>query len=150
MHLRIPPAVVFFVSIGFVYIIHYLLPSLSLKFQFQTEVSVIFLVAGFLIGIAALLSFRENQTTVDPTSPEKASSLVTSGIYAYSRNPMYLAMALGVFASIIYFGNSLGIFALLFYIWYLTVFQIIPEEQSMLKLFGTEYRRYCEKVRRWL
>lgn len=107
-----------------------------------------------LIGLACdflgAVLFRKAKTTVNPMSPEKSSALVCTGIYKYSRNPMYLGMALLLLAWTIYLASVWALLGVMAYVLYITRFQIIPEERVMEKLFGQEYLVYKVKVRRWL
>lgn len=107
-----------------------------------------------LIGLACdflgAVLFRKAKTTVNPMSPEKSSALVCTGIYKYSRNPMYLGMALLLLAWTIYLASVWALLGVMAYVLYITRFQIIPEERGMEKLFGHEYLVYKAKVRRWL
>lgn len=112
---------------------------------------------GFLFyGLAAFLilnsisTFRKHKTTVNPLKPESASSLVTSGVFQITRNPMYLAMAFILIALSIHRSAVGGIVFIPLFIGYITKFQIIPEEAAMQKLFGDEFSTYKNKVRRWL
>jgi protein-S-isoprenylcysteine O-methyltransferase Ste14 len=83
--------------------------------------------------------------------PETSTSLVTSGLFKYTRNPMYLGLSSILLASCFYFSSLLGIIVYVpFFILYITVFQIIPEEEVMKSLFNDEYLDYCSKVRRWI
>ena len=82
--------------------------------------------------------------------PEKASHLVTSGIFKISRNPMYFAMLLVLLSITIKF-NIIGGTAMSFaFVFFITKFQIIPEEIAMQKLFGGEFDRYKKRTRRWI
>ena len=83
-------------------------------------------------------------------SSDLASSLVTSGVFEYSRNPMYLGMALILLGLALMF-NVIGgtLFTLLFNI-YITKFQIKPEEEVMEKLFGEDFLKYKQNVRMWI
>jgi len=105
---------------------------------------------GLCILILAVNSFKKQSTTVNPIKIENASSLVTSGVFEYSRNPMYLGMALTLFGLALMF-NVIGgtLFTLLFTI-YITKFQIKPEEEVMEKLFGEDFLKYKQNVRMWL
>ena len=76
--------------------------------------------------------------------------MVDSGIYAYSRNPMYLALVLVLFALAFYCGNITCFAIIPLFIWYITQYQIKPEEVMLDKLFPNEYQAYSKKVRRWL
>ena len=105
---------------------------------------------GLCILILAVNSFKKQSTTVNPIKIENASSLVTSGVFEYSRNPMYLGMALILFGLALMF-NVIGgtLFTLLFTI-YITKFQIKPEEEVMEKLFGEDFLQYKQNARMWL
>ncbi len=105
---------------------------------------------GLICDFLGAVSFRKVKTTVNPMSPEKSSALVCTGIYKYSRNPMYLGMALLLLAWAIYLASAWSLLGIVAYVLYITRFQIIPEERAMEKLFGQEYRDYKAKVRRWL
>lgn len=110
---------------------------------------------SFLLGMAivitilALFQFYRARTTVDPSNPEKASSLVVTGLYKYSRNPMYLAMLLLLLALGLLLGNAFNVLVAAGFVAYMNRFQIIPEEQALLKTFGKAYSQYCIEVRRW-
>ncbi|MEO9484267.1 MAG: isoprenylcysteine carboxylmethyltransferase family protein [Ekhidna sp.] len=150
MRLKIPPVVILFLSLGIIFGMSYAFPAWVYKFEYQTLLSRIILAMGVLAALSGILSFRMKGTTVDPTKPDKASSLVTAGIYKYTRNPMYLGMALILFGGIIRIGNPSTILGLVFFVWYLTHYQIKPEEEALSELFGKEYEEFCSKVRRWL
>lgn len=105
---------------------------------------------GLAIDLAGLLAFRAHRTTFNPLRPERASSLVSTGVYRITRNPMYLGMASLLLAWVLYLGNWLALAGPLAYVLYLNRFQIVPEERALLALFGDEYRQYMARVRRWL
>ena len=150
MKLKIPPVIVFFIALGIVFGVHYLLKGYSYSFLYQTLLSRIFLGMGVMVVFSGIISFRMKGTTVDPLNPEKASSLVQSGIYKYTRNPMYLGMALVLMGGIVRVGNPIGLLAIVFFFWFMTKFQIKPEEAALRKIFGAEYEEFCNKVRRWV
>ena len=148
--LRIPPVVIFLVSLGMMFGVYYLTPEWNFSFSFQTILSRIFLALGVLVVFSGIIAFRMKKTTVDPLHPEKASTLVISGIYQYTRNPMYLGMAFILIGALIRIANPLTLIGLVFFVWYLDKFQIRSEEESLIKLFGEEYESYCKKVNRWI
>lgn len=106
--------------------------------------------SGLMCDLLGAVSFRKVKTTVNPMAPEKSSALVSTGIYQYSRNPMYLGMALLLLAWAIYLAFSWSFLGVFVFMLYITRFQIIPEERAMEKRFGQEYLAYKAKVRRWL
>ena len=123
---------------------------LSYEYKLLDILSYMYYFIGLCILILAVNSFKKQSTTVNPIKIENASSLVTSGVFEYSRNPMYLGMALILFGLAIMF-NLIGgtLFTLLFTI-YITKFQIRPEEDVMEKLFGEDFLKYKKNVRMWI
>lgn len=109
-----------------------------------------FLLLGIIILITAVLSFKRQSTTISPLQPEKASYLVVSGIFKYSRNPMYLGMLLILISMTIKFNFVGGILIIFGFITFITKFQIIPEEIALERLFGKEFTRYKKKTKRWI
>jgi protein-S-isoprenylcysteine O-methyltransferase Ste14 len=108
-------------------------------------------VAGLAICALGVLPFRRAGTTVDPTRPERASVLVTTGIYSVTRNPMYLGMLLLIVAWGLYLANTVGlILAPLAFVLYLDRVQIPREESALATAFGSDYAGYARRVRRWL
>ena len=104
---------------------------------------------GFLVMIIAILQFLKKKTTTNPLNPEKASKLVTSGIFKFTRNPMYLAMLLFLIAFALKLGNAFNTLLLAGFVYYMNHFQIRYEEEALLKNFGKEYKLYVKATRRW-
>jgi protein-S-isoprenylcysteine O-methyltransferase Ste14 len=148
MNNKIPPPIVTFICGLAIY------SSRTLFNQFfsynNNLISLFLLILGLAIFASAVKSFRTQKTTVNPLEPSQASSLVTSGIFKFSRNPMYLGMLI-ILLSITFKFNLIGgmITSLFFYI-FITKFQIIPEEVAMNELFGDEFIDYSKKTRRWI
>ena len=151
MHLRIPPPIVALIGILLIFLSKDYILILYLHPHLQNTLSLIFLIIGFVIIFSATKEFKKSNTTVNPMKPETSTSLVTSGIFKYTRNPMYLGLTSILLASCFYFSSLLGIIVYVpLFILYITVFQIIPEEETMKGLFNDEYFEYCSKVRRWI
>ena len=142
--------VVFLICLVCVFGVHYLLSDFSYDFLYRKTISRIFLIAGALSGVLGVLVFRLNSTTVDPTKPDKASRLVTTGIYQYTRNPMYLGLALVLLGGIVRIGNPIGFVFLVLFVSYMTRFQIRPEEKALEEIFGEVFVDYKRSVRRWI
>ena len=98
----------------------------------------------------SILFFIKQKTTLSPLQPEKASSLVVSGVFKHSRNPMYLGLSLILLSVAVQFNFVGGILIVFMFIAFITKFQIIPEEIAMEKLFGEEFIRYKKRTRRWI
>ena len=149
LKLKIPPGVVFLICIGFMWALDRQIHDWFV-IDLGQWVPRIILAIGVLVGLGGLIQFSKNSTSVDPHHPEKASMLVTSGVYSYSRNPMYLAMFLILLGGLIKFGEPAGMIVLIFYVWYMNEFQIKPEEEIMKQKFGDEFVEYRKEVRRWV
>lgn len=150
---KIPPPVVgvlFCVIIWAISTLTYVLPVSIISQQQGLVIAVILLILGFSFAISGGISFRMAKTTVNPLKPETASALVTSGVFKYSRNPMYVGLAIILLAWTIYLAAPFGLIGVLGFIAYIQRFQIIPEERAMYKLFGDEFEAYQSTVRRWL
>jgi len=148
MNNKIPPPVVTFICGIVIYF------SKSIFNQFlsysNNTVSLFLLISGFVVFISAVQSFRKQKTTVNPLEPRQASSLVTSGIFKFSRNPMYLGMLIILLSISFKFNLIGGIITSLFFYFFITKFQIVPEEAAMNELFGNQFIDYCKKTRRWI
>ncbi len=105
---------------------------------------------GCLYIIAGFMAFRSEKTTVNPLRPETASSLVISGIYRNTRNPMYLGLLFYLLGWGSYLGSIPSLLFIGFFVLFMNRFQIKPEERAMESLFGKEYLEYKSSVRRWL
>jgi protein-S-isoprenylcysteine O-methyltransferase Ste14 len=106
--------------------------------------------AGVVTGALGVVSFRRARTTVNPTRPDSSSSLVLSGVYAFTRNPMYLGLLLVLVGWAIFLSNILAFLVLPGFIFYMNRFQIEPEERALASLFGREFDAYKSRVRKWL
>ena len=150
MELKLPPVLVFFLGLGIMFGCYYMKPDWSYQFAYQTTISRLFLALGVLSAFSGIIAFRYTGTTVDPRTPDKASALVQGGVYKLTRNPMYLGMALVLIGGLIRIGSPLSTIGVIFFIWFLTQYQIKPEEEALSRLFGDEYDSYRKSVRRWV
>jgi protein-S-isoprenylcysteine O-methyltransferase Ste14 len=103
---------------------------------------------GLLLGIAAFLEFRRARTTLDPHG--SAKQVVTSGIYRFTRNPIYLGFLLMVIGLPLNSGLIWGIVVAPFYIMLMNRLVIEHEETYLQKKFKDQYTSYRSRVRRWL
>lgn len=111
-------------------------------------------IATFMIGILIIATggytFKRVNTTLNPSTPEKTTQLVTTGIYNYSRNPMYVGFFTWLVAVIILIGNMINLLLLPLYILLVNKLYILPEESALEKLFPDSFLEYKKTVRRWL
>jgi len=116
----------------------------------QKLISFIILLIGVLILITPIFKFIKSKTTIDPIKFKKVNKLITSGIYKYSRNPMYLGLLMIVTSTSIFYLNIFSIITpIIFYFW-INRFQIKREEIFLTEKFGNDYILYMSKTRRWI
>jgi protein-S-isoprenylcysteine O-methyltransferase Ste14 len=106
--------------------------------------------AGLAIELAGAVSFARARTTADPTHPLHASALVTTGMYRFTRNPMYVGDLLMLLAWGVWLSSPVAALIAFAFVAYIDTLQIAPEERALGELFGDEYARYRVHVRRWL
>ena len=116
----------------------------------QNMVSIIILLVGLLILIIPVSNFIKYKTTIDPIKFKKVNKLITSGIYKYSRNPMYLGLLMIVISSSILYLNIYSVTTPFLFYWWINRFQIKREEIFLSEKFGKEYLSYKTKTRRWI
>src|SRR5262249_8005818 len=118
--------------------------------EVRVALAVAFVLVGQTISVAGIVEFRRARTTINPIKVNATSSLVCSGIYRFTRNPMYVGLFLTLLGWAVYLSNPLSLIFLLVYVLYITRFQIKPEERILLGLFGEPYAAYMQRVRRWV
>jgi protein-S-isoprenylcysteine O-methyltransferase Ste14 len=144
-----PPAVTVVVALA-MWGISLFSPQLAMPSGIRLALSLGIVVVGGGFGVAGVLSFRHAHTTVNPTKPERASALVNTGIYRYTRNPMYLGLSCFLIAWAVFLASAWALLGVVGFVLYMSRFQITPEERALSALFGSEYASYKASVRRWL
>ena len=102
------------------------------------------------IGLAAWAGGGFRKAGTDMVPFKNVTALVTDGIYRYTRNPMYLGMALLLLGTALLLGNLLSTIVIPLFVVIIQRRFIQPEEQMLRELFGDDYTNYCARVRRWL
>jgi protein-S-isoprenylcysteine O-methyltransferase Ste14 len=105
-------------------------------------------VAGVVSAITGLREFRHHGTNVNPTRP--ALKLVTSGPYRFTRNPMYLGMALLLAGIVLMFSLEWGILVWIVFVLVINYGVIVREERYLTGKFGAPYAEFLRRTRRWL
>ncbi|MGZ8993673.1 MAG: methyltransferase family protein [Burkholderiaceae bacterium] len=150
LELRIPPPLVMVAVALLMLAAARLMPSLTFALPGKGVWAALIAVLGIAVAGAGVLSFRRAKTTVNPMRVHATASLVTSGVFRISRNPMYLGMVLLLIAWAVHLANAAAFLILPLFVVYITCFQIAPEERSMEKLFGNAFVAYTKATRRWL
>ncbi|MDF0716236.1 isoprenylcysteine carboxylmethyltransferase family protein [Muricauda sp. 334s03] len=149
MKMKVPPAVIMLVFGGLMYVLDRFLPFGEFDFFARNELAWVLFGLGVLIGAIAVVQFLINKTTLDPVHPQKTTRLITTGVYNYSRNPMYLGLLLVLLAFGLQLGNAFNTLIAAGFVSYMNHFQIKPEEETLMELFGQDYNIYCKLTRRW-
>lgn len=147
--LRIVPPIWFFLLLGAGLLVHAYVPVARVFVAPYSILGIILLVFGQGFSMYASALFSKEKTEILPTSASNAK-LVTYGPFAYSRNPMYLGMVLGLFGVALWVG-TLPLFVAVVIFFCLLNFVFIPfEEKKLSRIFGSVYESYCHRVRRWI
>lgn len=150
LELKVPPvmlALLFACAMGFV---AWICPWATVEIPQRIFLALGIWGIGLALIIAGAATFISAKTTVNPFTPELAISMVTSGIYRLSRNPMYVGILLMLAAWAVYLANILSASWLPLFVGYMNRFQITPEENALLAKFGGAYASYLKTVRRWM
>jgi protein-S-isoprenylcysteine O-methyltransferase Ste14 len=105
---------------------------------------------GLAFSISGRMAFRRARTSANPFKPQAASSLVVTGIYRLTRNPMYVGLALVLVGWAVFLWSGWSLLGPVVFVAYIARFQIEAEERALARLFGDGYSAYKSKVRRWL
>ncbi len=125
-------------------------PEYAIFGQYKTTLAIIILSLGIFIMLVAAAFILKAKTTINPMRPDKSSSLVTSGLYKFSRNPIYLADFIILIAFGVYLSNIFSFIIMIGFIFYMNKFQVKPEERFLEEKFGTDYLTFKAQVRRWI
>ncbi len=150
LELKVPPAVVFLAIAGGMKLLESTCPFASFEMPGRRPLAILLLATGGLLGAAGIGSFLRAHTTVLPHRPQKATTLVTGGIYRISRNPMYVGLLFVLGGWSVALSNGLAMFLLPGFVAYLDRFQIRPEEEALRARFGEKFDAYARTTRRWL
>ena len=120
-------------------------PLLSATWQY---IGIALMVLGFATILLAARSFRKHETTIIPDG--QPSTLMEGGLFAYSRNPIYVAMTVLLVGSGLAIGHIWALIVVPLFVLLVQQIWIVKEEENLEAEFGQIYRNYKIKVRRWL
>ena len=148
--LKIPPVIVVFIFACVMWMMALFNVWASISIPAEEVVALVIGLIGSSLVVAGAVEFRAAKTTVNPLTPELATSIVTKGIYRFSRNPMYLGFLIMLGAWGLLLENGVAIACVPVFVGYMNRFQIIPEEKALLAQFGDDYAHYLASTPRWL
>jgi protein-S-isoprenylcysteine O-methyltransferase Ste14 len=144
--LYIPPSLIAYCFVCMA-VFYFALPDFNMiLFPFNFIGLMIAFSGFFLMGKARDL-FKKHQTTLQIKT---SNHLITEGVFAKTRNPMYLGMFILIFGFSIVSMNLISLILPFLFIIFVRFIFINKEEKLMLDQFGEEYLSYRNKVRRWI
>jgi protein-S-isoprenylcysteine O-methyltransferase Ste14 len=150
LELKVPPPVVAFLVGAAMWFAAQQRVSLELPLAVRIVAFVVFALAGGATALAGDLEFKRARTTINPFKPENSTALVTSGIFRFTRNPMYVGLTLVLLGWAAFLCSAWALLGPIIFVLYISRFQIAPEERVLSAKFGGMYTEYKAQVRRWL
>jgi len=150
LELRIPPVLVTGCFAMLMWLVSLFLPGIAAPKPFRFLSFAVLASAGTFVAISGVVLFRRTRTTVNPMTPGEATSLVTSGIYKRTRNPMYVGLLLLLLGWALFLSNPYSLALSVGFVLYMNRFQIRREESALESVFGSDFSLYKTRVRRWL
>jgi protein-S-isoprenylcysteine O-methyltransferase Ste14 len=147
---RIPPPVVALLIAMAMWGVAQGLPALQVPGILRFGLANTLFAVGIILAALGIRALRQARTTINPVQPELAAAIVTSGVYRYTRNPMYVGLAGVLTGWAAFLAVPWTLFGPVVFVLFITRFQIIPEENALGLKFSLEYGAYKNKVRRWL
>jgi protein-S-isoprenylcysteine O-methyltransferase Ste14 len=145
---KVPPFLLVLIHVGMAFGLKWWIPLPLIVPLILRTLGFVLVIIGFLLGLAALYAFRQARPTRRPRGGTQP--LITSGIYRFTRNPIYLGFLLMLVGIPLNGGSYWGLILTPLMIFLLNRLVITPEEQALGRKFGTEYSNYTARVRRWI
>ncbi|MGI9318757.1 MAG: methyltransferase family protein [bacterium] len=150
LSLKILPPLQVLILGGLMWLVHRYVPAFHYHTGYEYLVSRLILLACLVLFVAAIYQFWKHRTTVNPQKLERTTNLITKGVYAWSRNPIYVVDVLLLLAWAIWLGNWINLLMPVVFIFLITELQIKSEENMLNNKFGDAYLQYKQRVRRWI
>ena len=145
---KIFPPTHFFTYLFLSVLLHFLLPIKQIIHPPLTYLGWLLIISGSVLNIWTDQLFKKHKTTVKPN--EQPTKHIDYGPFSFSRNPMYLGMAVFLLGTGIFLGSVTSFVSAILFIIAMEAFFVPDEEKAMLETFGAEYQNYKAKVRRWI
>lgn len=147
---RIPPPIVLLITAALMFVIARATYVVPINQYVRYLTAALLVVIGVSVTLLGMSRFRQARTTLNPVQIDRASSLVTGGIYQLTRNPMYLGLCIILTGVAVFLSAPWTLLGLAIFVVFMSRFQIQPEERAMRTRFGDSYDEYCHRTRRWI
>lgn len=145
---RLPPPLVYAVPLLLLWLLDRAVPWRLPDVALRTGLGWALLLAGFALAGWGAATFRRQRTTVIPHHP--VTTVVTTGPYRFTRNPMYLGMALAYLGASLLLGSSWPLLGLPLVVLTVDRLVIAREERYLHARFGAQYEDFCRRTHRWV
>jgi protein-S-isoprenylcysteine O-methyltransferase Ste14 len=147
---RVPPLAAVVIAGLLMYALNQIWPGFAVAPSLRLAVALPLVVLGILVCLAGVSAFRRAGTTVNPLDPDKVSQLVVTGIYRFTRHPMYLGMTFVLIGWACWLANPLTLAPVAAFAAFIERFQMQPEERALADRFPEQFPAYAARVRRWI
>lgn len=147
---KIKPPVIFLAYIGAGVLLSNIVPIdfINADSMWLQLIAYVLILDGVCLAFFSMRRFRKLNTNI--STRKAVNSLVTSGVYRYSRNPIYLGMFLS-YGGIILLTANFWLMMLAIPLYFQMKYAVIVKEETyLLASFGSEYERYKDSVNRWI
>ncbi len=145
---RIPPPLVYIIALVVGYFLQSRFPLPFIPQPYAMIAGDVALALGIALALTSIVTMLRGKGTVNTNAASQA--LVTTGVYRFSRNPMYVSNTLLYIGFALLLGLTWALIFLPLPLIYTQVAVILPEERFLTRHFGDAYRAYQARVRRWL
>ena len=146
--MKILPPTLLAICIGVMLILHFAWPVWQILVFPWNLAGIVLMIAGLALASSGSRQFERMGTTV--LTFDTPGRLVVSGLYRYSRNPMYLGFVLLLAGIWVAMGSLSPLGVVIFFLAVTDIYYIRFEENMLEKTFGDCFRQYCQQVRRWI
>ena len=147
---RIPPPLVWMAAAAAMWTVARRLSPSPAATAGRTAVALFLgVIALGIIGLG-IHAFRRARTTMSPLNIQGAVTVVSSGVFGFTRNPMYVGLTALLVAWAVHLASPWALFGPAVFALFIDRFQIQPEERALRSKFGTAYEEYRARVRRWI
>lgn len=147
---KIPPPILMFLVAASMWGVSKLQPAISIEPRLHLALTAALGAVAVFFGAGGIITFRLAKTTINPVQIDRASRVVSSGVYRITRNPMYVGLTVLLLAWSVFLAVPVTLLGPVLFAVFTHRFQILPEERVMSAKFGQDYDEYRHRVRRWL